>query len=206
MERLICDQFRRCEIGEGDIVAAGGDGSCRLIDAVQLRLDTGKPDGSEVKAIVIKLPDYSAPDVLIRGEEEESGPVSCGHPIITFAPMLPAGQMGVAQKEAEGGTAEAVLQAPLELRPHFKAETIPHKFPQVKRSGFDPLLQADALVQGTGLRGIKVRTVLTLHIPGLIPEAGTVPAMPLWLEIGRGHHQLFRLSQRGIPHKIARHG
>ena len=140
VERLICDQFRRCEIGEGDISAARGNGFGSLIDAVQLRLDTGETDGLEVKAIVVKLPNHPAPDVLIRSEEEESGPVSCEHPIMAFTPMLPAVQMGVAQKEAEGETVEAVLQAPLELRLHFKAETILHKFPQVKRSGFDLLL------------------------------------------------------------------
>ena len=63
MERLICDQFGGCEIGESDIAAAGGDGFGRLINTVQFRLDTGKLDGLEVKSAGIKLPDHPAPDM-----------------------------------------------------------------------------------------------------------------------------------------------
>ena len=63
VERLICDQFRGCEIGKSDIAAAGGDGFGRLINTVQFRLDTGKLDGLEVKSAGIKLPDYPTPDM-----------------------------------------------------------------------------------------------------------------------------------------------
>ena len=63
VERLICDQFRGCEIGKSDIAAAGGDGFGRLINTVQFRLDTGKLDGLEVKSAGIKLPDHPAPDM-----------------------------------------------------------------------------------------------------------------------------------------------
>ena len=66
-----------------------------------LLIGAGEAGRTAVKTILIKLPDRSASDILICGEKVERGPGFFGHSITAFAPMLPAGQMGFAQKKAE---------------------------------------------------------------------------------------------------------
>ena len=51
----------------------------------------------------------------------------------------------------------------------------------------------------------EVHAVWALHVISAILETGIVSAMASGLEIGRGHHLLFYLAQRCIPHEIACH-
>ena len=99
-----------------------------------------------------------------------------------------------------------LLQAALELPPHLRAEAVPHKLGQVKGSCFDPFFQADALVQRAGVLTVIFRAVWAFHILGFISETGMVQAVASGPEVGWGHHLLFHLAQRGIPHKVACHG
>ena len=48
-------------------------------------------------------------------------------------------------------------------------------------------------------------TVWALHVISAILKTGIVSAMAPGLEIGRGHHLLFHLAQRCIPHEVACH-
>ena len=47
--------------------------------------------------------------------------------------------------------------------------------------------------------------IWALHVISAIFETGIVSAMASGLEIGRGHHLLFHLAQRCIPHEVACH-
>ena len=51
----------------------------------------------------------------------------------------------------------------------------------------------------------EVHAVWALHVISAIFETGIVSAMAPGLEIGRGHHLLFHLAQRCIPHEVACH-
>ena len=52
MERLICDQFRRRKVRKSNIAATDRNGLRRLVDAVELRLDSSEPDALDVKAVI----------------------------------------------------------------------------------------------------------------------------------------------------------
>ena len=53
--------------------------------------------------------------------------------------------------------------------------------------------------------GYEVHAVWALHVISAILKTGIVSAMAYGLEIGRGHHLLFHLAQRCIPHEVACH-
>lgn len=82
--------------------------------------------------------------------------------------------MGIAQEEADGVLTEMLLQAALELRPHLRAEAVPHKLGQVKGSCFDPFFQADALLQRAGVLTVVFRAVRAFHILGFVSETGMI--------------------------------
>ena len=93
-ERLICDQFGRGEIGESDIVAAGGDGLGRLINTVHFRLDAGQMDRTKIKAIIADLPDYSEPDIIVSRQKEQRCLIFPRQLVISFfAPLKMLFQM-----------------------------------------------------------------------------------------------------------------
>ena len=84
-------------------------------------------------------------------------------------------------------------------------EAIPDKLVEVNRTGHDPFIQTDALLQRAGMLSSEVHAVWALHVISAIFETGIVSAMAPGLEIGRGHHLLFHLAQRCIPHEVACH-
>src|SRR5699024_1459491 len=76
---------------------------------------------------------------------------------------------------------------------------------EVNRTGHDPFIQTDALLQRAGMIASEVHAVWALHVISAILKTGIVSAMASGLEIGRGHHLLFHLAQRCIPHEVACH-
>ena len=95
VERLICDQFRRCKVCKGYVAAADRNGLRRLVDAVELRLDPSEPDALKVKAVVAAFPDHSAPKALVCREQEESRFVPVRQTPAAFLPMCPSSSVGV---------------------------------------------------------------------------------------------------------------
>ena len=186
-------------------MAAGGDGFGRLVNTVQLRLDTGELDRLEVKSAGIKLPDHPAPDVLIRREEKQSRQVAVRHSKTTLTPVMPAFTMTLIPEKADGTAIEILLQAGPKLHSRFGEEAIPDEFIEIQRAGHDPFIQANAQFQRTRPIASEIHTVLALRVLTGILETGRIPAVTSGLEIGRSHHLLFQLEQRRIPHEVSRH-
>ena len=84
-----------------DVVTANGNGLRRLINAIQLRVNTGEADGGEVEAAAVEMPEDSLPKLLIGGKQKQRSRVALGHTVASVFPMRPSFSVGITEEEAE---------------------------------------------------------------------------------------------------------
>lgn len=90
----------RLETASKVMILTADDDPSTVIDASVRAFASGYVFKSQFTLLLPTIRETAA-DILICGEKEERGPGFFGHSITAFAPMLPAGQMGFAQKKAE---------------------------------------------------------------------------------------------------------
>ena len=90
----------RLETASKVMILTADDDPSTVIDASVRAFASGYVFKSQFTLLLPTIRE-TASDILICGEKEERGPGFFGHSITAFAPMLPAGQMGFAQKKAE---------------------------------------------------------------------------------------------------------
>ena len=139
--------FRLGVFAYHDVVTANGNGLRRLINAVQLRVNTGEADGGEVEAAAVEMPEDSLPKLLVGGKQKQRSRIALGHTVAAFFPMRPSFSVGVTEEEAKGLPVQLISQPSLQRTEHPPAEALPRQSVQLHHAGLDALLQTDALIQ-----------------------------------------------------------
>ena len=127
---------------DSNITAADRNGLRRLVDAVELRLDSSEPDTLEVKAVIPTFPDHPAPKALVCREQEEGRFVPVRQTPAAFPPMCPSSSVSIGQEELRVPFSELLMHPFLELRPHRGYEAVPHELIQIQYTCLDPFIQA----------------------------------------------------------------
>ena len=192
------------EIRYHDVVTANGNGLRRLINAVQLRVNTGEANGGEVEAAAVDMPEDSLPKLLIGGKQKQRGRVALGHTVAAVFPMRPSFSVGVTEEEAKGLPVQLISQPSLQRAEHPPAEALPRQSVQLHHAGLDALLQTDAFIQVTGVSAVISRAVFAAHIVGTVAKAAADASASARLMTGWRHH-LHLCGEQGCElHKISR--
>ena len=187
-----------------DVVTANGNGLRRLINAVQLRVNTGEADGGEVEAAAVEMPEDSLPKLLVGGKQKQRSRIALGHTVAAFFPMRPSFSVGVTEEEAKGLPVQLISQPSLQRAEQPSAEALPRQSVQLHHAGLDALLQTDALIQVTGLPAVISRAVFAAHIVGTVAKAAADASAAARLMTGWRHH-LHLCGEQGCElHKVSR--
>ena len=187
-----------------DVVTANGNGLRRLINAVQLRVNTGEANGGEVEAAAVEMPEDSFPKPLIGGKQKQRSRIALGHTVATVFPMRPSFSVGSTEEEAKGLPVQLISQPSLQRAEHPPAEALPRQSVQFHHAGLDALLQTDAFIQVTGVSAVISRAVFAAHIVGTVAKAAADASASARLMTGWRHH-LHLCGEQGCElHKVSR--
>lgn len=114
-----------------DVVTANGNGLRRLINAIQLRVNTGEADGGEVEAAAVEMPEDSLPKLLIGGKQKQRSRVALGHTVASVFPMRPSFSVGITEEEAKGLPVQLISQPSLQRTEQPSAEALPRQSVQL---------------------------------------------------------------------------
>ena len=187
-----------------DVVTANGNGLRRLINAVQLRMNTGEANGGEVEAAAVEMPEDSLPKLLIGGKQKQRSRVAPGHIVAAVFPMRPSFSVGITEEEAKGLPVQLISQPSLQRTEQPSAEALPRQSVQLHHAGLDALLQTNALIQVAGVPAVVSRAVFAAHIVGTVAKAAADASASARLMTGRRHHLHLCGEQGCEPHKISR--
>ena len=187
-----------------DVVTANGNGLRRLINAIQLRVNTGEADGGEVEAAAVEMPEDSLPKLLIGGKQKQRSRVALGHTVASVFPMRPSFSVGITEEEAKGLPVQLISQPSLQRTEQPSAEALPRQSVQLHHAGLDALLQTNALIQVAGVPAVVSRAVFAAHIVGTVAKAAADASASARLMTGWRHHLHLCGEQGCEPHKISR--
>ena len=110
-----------------DVVTANGNGLHRLINAVQLRVNTREANGVEVEVAAVEMPEDSLPKLLIGGKQKQCSRIALGHTVAAVFPMRPSFSVGVTEEEVKGLPVQLISQPSLQRAEHPPTEALPRQ-------------------------------------------------------------------------------